>query len=212
MPKLIDRTGARYGRLLVLEFAGRNEKKHPIWRCQCDCGSVIILKSHALTEGTESCGCLHKEVVRDTFKKHGASRSPEYVAWQAMKARCFNAKGNAYRHYGARGVTVCERWKNSFENFFDDMGPRPSAQHSLDRFPNNDGNYEPGNCRWATKKEQDFNKRSTVILDCGGVPMTTLEASARFGVPIKRINERRSEGWPDELAATTPVNQAFRRA
>ena len=130
------------------------------WRCQCDCGKeCLVVPKHLVTANTSSCGCL-RERIRPLLKsrlKHGMSHLPEYTCWRNMIKRCCDAQGQQFPNYGGRGITVCSRWME-FENFYADMGSRPSGDYSLDRI-NNDGNYEPDNCRWATRIEQNRNQR-----------------------------------------------------
>ena len=159
---LIDLTGRRFGRWYVVELS-RIENQRTYWRVACDCGNEGSVRSDVLRRGySTSCGCIIAEGT--PRRTHGQAawkrgeRTVEYTAWIMMIQRCTNPKTRGYHRYGGRGITVCERWRNSFEAFLADMGPRPSSGHSLDRWPNNDGNYEPGNCRWATKKEQDDNR------------------------------------------------------
>lgn len=149
--------GVKFNRMTVL---GRDDdaKGRVRWMCQCDCGATKSVAACELKAGkTKSCGCFDLE--RKTFDtiKHGYNRTPTYVSWSAMWARCTNSKLKSYKNYGGRGISVCERWKD-FQNFLDDMGARPDGK-SLDRYPDNDGNYEPNNCRWATAKEQRANQR-----------------------------------------------------
>lgn len=125
--------------------------------CKCACGnSTLVRRSNLLSGRTRSCGCFRKGRPRS----HGMSYSVEWRTWHNMRQRCYNQKNKSYQFYGGRGIVVCERWLESFENFFEDMGFRPGAKYSIDRI-NNDGNYEPSNCRWATAYEQNANKQNS---------------------------------------------------
>jgi len=162
-PKL-DLAGRRFGRLTVIEWVGRTTTRHSLWRCACLCGQEIVARRGNLLAGfTRSCGCLRSERTAIGSTKHGHAKqdqkSPEYQSWHAMRARCAakpGRKNRRYRDYVARGIKVCQRWK-SFKNFLADMGPRPPGM-TLDR-KNNEGNYTPRNCRWATHSEQVRNRR-----------------------------------------------------
>lgn len=167
-------TGERFNRLTVLgdrePFVRRDGRRTAIWRCRCDCGNEVDVRAYSLKVGkTKSCGCLNDEqrVITGRAKAtHGATtgraETREYVAWKAMIQRCEYAGASSYPQYGGRGIRVCEAWRRSFEKFFADMGPKPSAIHSMDRIDST-GNYEPGNCRWATRTEQNRNRASAVL-------------------------------------------------
>lgn len=139
-------------------------------------------------------------------KSHGKTGSPEYRAWCHMKTRCTLKTVYNYENYGGRGIKVCERWFNSFENFLTDMGPRPSPQHSIDRYPNKDGDYEPENCRWATAKEQSRNLRSNKIIEYNGVSASISEIAESVGVNPFVIYRRLRRGWSVKEAIETPVD------
>ena len=163
MSALIDLTGQRFERLLVLERGENNARGHSRWVCRCDCGRTKLVWATDLRGGrSRSCGCLRVELVRASYTTHGhtwaGGETAEYRAWAHMRDRCYNPRRKDYRHYGGRGITVCPRWRESFQAFFDDMGPKPSPDLTLDR-KDNDGNYEPGNVRWATRSQQNSNQR-----------------------------------------------------
>jgi hypothetical protein len=157
-PRLRDLTGQRFGRWTVLVLhPERYRRYHVLWRCRCDCGAERVVRADHLGQGTSrSCGCLCREICQKRLTTHGLYYSRAHRIWAGMLARCRNPNLRAYCWYGERGITVCEDW-HSFENFYADMGDPPPGL-TLDRV-NNDGNYEPGNCRWTTRTEQARNQR-----------------------------------------------------
>lgn len=155
-----DLSGQRFGRLLVLDWSSDNGNERR-WNCKCDCGRILPVLASSLVrknKASRSCGCISKEVQQSRMFKHGLARSPEYVAWAGAKSRCFNSRNPEWKRYGKRGVTMCFEWVESFEKFYKHIGPRPLPKLTLERI-NNDGNYEPGNVCWATRKQQAQNMR-----------------------------------------------------
>lgn len=164
--------GQKFGRLLVIKRIGISKYGKIIWECLCDCGNTTHVISYHLKIGKiVSCGCVHKEMLIKRNLKHGQSclgkHTAEFQIWQNMKSRCLNPLNNHFKRYGDRGIKVCDRWLNSFENFFSDMGNRPSKIHTIDRI-NNDGNYEPDNCKWSTPAQQTRNTSRNRWFEYGG--------------------------------------------
>lgn len=208
-----DLTSQRFGRLVVLNRAATVGKRTQ-WHCGCDCGNKIIaIASHLRSGHTQSCGCLKIETTINRSTKHGAKRriktSPEYESWRGAKARCFRTTYRRYADWGGRGITMCEEWKNDFTAFLRDMGPCPEGR-SIDRI-DNDGNYEPGNCRWATRSEQVRNSRPrkkgyTKFQPCRrfieheGRSLSVRDWAKELGIPYGRLQTRIFRGWPIEKA------------
>ena len=143
--------------------------------------------------------------MRATKEKHGMWGTPEYRSWDAMLQRCYNHQHRSWANYGGRGITVCERWRNSFEAFYADMGNKPTLQHTIDRYPEKSGNYEPGNCRWATRKEQQRNTRTNHLLTFRGETLTMAEWAERLGFGDWIIESRLRRGWTIEKTLTLPL-------
>ena len=170
MGKRIDLKGKRFNRLLVIAYAetiGNERRKAAIWQCQCDCGNSTTARAGDLMSGkTQSCGCFGKERRLESLMSHGMSHTSTYNSWKAMKKRCNNPNGIDYKYYGGRGIKVCSRWKKSFINFLADMGEKP-GDLTLERIDNN-GDYCPENCNWATRKEQNRDQRTNRMITYGG--------------------------------------------
>lgn len=198
-PRRTDLCGVRVGRLTVLEFAGVNKYRNAYWRCVCDCGEENVVLHSSLSRGrTKSCGCL----LGKHIKTHGMSGLPEYRLWKNMIARCRYVDIKRYSSYAGRGIRVADEW-NDFEKFYADMGPRPSPAYSLERL-NNDGNYEPGNVVWATRKEQVNNTTRSRRIEVLGETMTVAQASEKYCVPSHRILSRLNRGWDPDKAVFVP--------
>ncbi len=202
-----DLTGKRFGRLLVTGFAGRGSKKVLIWNCRCDCGTECTAYGYILKRGAKrSCGCLGSEVTSKRSKTHGMTDSPTYKSWRSMIRRCEAPGDIGYPRYGGRGISVCDRWRASFQAFLDDMGERPSKSYQIERIDNDD-NYTPDNCRWATRKEQARNRRSQTILTFNGESLCVSEWAERMGVHRGRLQNRINLGWPAERILTEPIRR-----
>ncbi len=202
-----DLLGQRFGRLIV-DRALSVDRGDTRWACTCDCGRATESAGRHLVSGNKkSCGCLQIEAGAKT-RRHGHSAdgkiSPTYRSWVAMKDRCARPTNPDYANYGGRGIVVCDRWL-TFEEFLADMGERPKGT-TLDRFPDRDGNYEPGNCRWATITQQNRNTRSNRTITVNGVAMTVAEAAEHFGIASGTIFHRLRAGWSQTDAATRPVH------
>ena len=192
-------TGKTYNRWTIL---GRLTNKYCRCICACECGVVKEVCAHSLFTGvSKSCGCYDREVLTKRNTSHGMNRTPVYKAWQHMKERCYDLKNSEYHRYGGRGIMVCSRWQDSFENFFEDMGDKPSKEHSLDRI-NVNGNYEPENCRWATIEQQANNKEQSIKYEFRGEILTMKQISRIIGIPYTTLITRRNKGWDFERIVT----------
>jgi len=196
-----DLAGRIFTRLKVLYHVGA-----PGWKCQCVCGKEVNATRCDLLRGrAKSCGCYRIDKLREQATTHALSKIPEYRIWAGMIERCCRTTNPSYRHYGGRGICIYEGWRNDFKAFFECLGPRPSPRHSLDRYPNNNGNYEPGNVRWATPEQQGRNKRNNVVFQIDGQSMTAEEVSSRLGFSRSTsLLYRLRNGWSVEDAITIP--------
>lgn len=204
---LITLTGKIFGWLTVLRREGSlpargSQRAKPTWRCVCTCGKEIVVRGDHLRRGSKKSCALDGHFFRQPLNEVSEA---ERRIWNGMLQRCYNPKNvPVYKHYGGAGVRVCREWKNNFQQFLSDMGPRPSPKHSIDRYPNPHGNYEPTNCRWATAREQALNKRATAKVFWEGRMMTVNEFAAKIGVRPPMIRRRLKAGWTVEDALTTP--------
>lgn len=215
MKKAQNLIGMIFGRLTVIRRSDDGIR----WHCQCACGNTNDSISGNLRYGkSKSCGCLQRELAANLCRKskythgHAAGKKPtrEYRTWVTMNQRCYNESSPDYPNYGGRGITVCERWRESFQNFLDDMGNRPAGK-SLDRFPNKNGNYEPSNCRWATHLQQNWNRRTNIYVTYMGETLCLAEMCEKHKKTYQTIVSRLRRGWNIELAMTKPVAK-YKRA
>ena len=196
MPARIDLTGKQFGRLHVQGYAGLFKGK-AFWTCRCECGKNACVAGQLLRSGkTTSCGCYRAELMRKTKRKHGMSNTVEWHTYYRMLDRCYNTKNARFSSYGGRGIEVCSDWRHSFSNFYRDMGERPDGC-SLDRIDVN-GNYEPGNCRWATSRQQAQNKTTNINLSNQGETKCLAEWARQFEVPLLTAYCRLQRGLPFE--------------
>lgn len=204
-PRYEDISGKRFGRAVAIEYMGLDEsKKRSLWKCVCDCGEEFICRKDSLKRGSiQSCGCLGKERRLEANTKHGMHNTKIYKVWTSMLQRCENPNEKAYENYGGRGIKVHPKW-HSFEGFWEDMKSGYSEGLSLDRI-DVDGDYEPGNVRWATRFEQQNNIRANVHVVIDGEEMTVGEASQRFGIDSNVIRSRLRLNWSHEEAVKIPV-------
>lgn len=198
-----DLSGRKFERLTVVSISHVDKHKNWHWNCRCECGKETVVNGSSLRSGsTKSCGCLVGELTVKRNTKHGRCKTKEHSIWISMKQRFLNEKSKSFKNYGGRGIKVCERWLK-FENFFADMGEKPHGK-TLERI-DNDGNYEPENCRWATYTEQERNKRNTLTLTIDGETKTFMEWVEEFQVPVARVWYRIFRaGWDAKRAFTTP--------
>lgn len=203
-----DLTGQRFGRLTVLhrgeDQVDPSGKRHTTWVCQCDCGNQSTVITDALLRGrTKSCGCWRKQYLSQSKSTHAESDSPLYGVWCNIKQRCLCPTCHAYPYYGGRGITVCEEWRNSFEVFRDwayANGYRSGL--TIDRI-NVNGNYEPDNCTWVTRRAQANNRRSNVLLTYNGETHNLMEWAEKLHKNYKTLHTRLSVGWSVERILTT---------
>lgn len=219
--------GQRFGRLTGLKYIPSSIKtntRQAYVICQCDCGRMATVPTHSLPTGhASSCGCVQKERVRQTGfanTTHGMSKTSEYSTWTEMKSRCYNQNDKQFTQWGGRGITVCQRWRNSFTHFINDMGLRPNGL-SLERIDNDKGywcgncndciaNHQLPNCKWATVKEQANNRRSNRHMTMNGRTQSVAAWSDEIGISRSLLQWRLNHGWSDIRSLTTPVRAQHR--
>lgn len=198
-----DLTGQRFGDLLAIKPIGRAKNRNILWKCLCTCGEFLNVTQSSLTRGQRSCLLCAVSRRSEKVVTHGMSKTSTYKSWCGMIERCENVNNTRYQAYGGRGISLCERWRSSFENFLEDMGERPPGT-SIDRIDNN-GDYEPGNCRWATVKEQSLNRRSNKLITFQGVTKHLSAWAEETGLSADIISYRIKQGWDIDIALTAPA-------
>lgn len=211
MGRFIDITGNRYGRLTVIQRCGTSSDNRPQWLCKCDCGNSVVVRGYLLKNNkTKSCGCYHREQARAQGKskaKHNLSSTRLYNIWKDMQNRCYSEKHKSYKHYGGRGIKVCDEWLTDFELFYNwAINSGYSDSLTIDRIDVN-GNYEPGNCKWATYKEQANNTRKNHYITYNGETKTLTQWAEYLNIKPKTLSARINDyKWPIEKALTEELN------
>jgi hypothetical protein len=200
MGKENDLRGKKFGRVCAVEKLHKNHNRKTMWRCLCECGvEFICIGSNLVSGTTKSCGCFKLQRIKESKFKHGCNQSnPTYLSWHAMKMRCKKRES-----YILKGISVCDRWINSFENFLEDVGDRP-RNTTLDRI-NNNGNYEPNNCRWASPKTQRRNSDAIREITVDNETMIVTDWAAKLGTNAAAIIKRINRGWSERDAVLRPV-------
>lgn len=200
--------GEVFGKWTVIEVSSGRSRL-----CRCECGNERIVNAGSLVNGKSKSCCGRPAKRKRDFGRFlpgpGKRPTPTYSSWLAMRNRCQNPEHEAYHNYGGRGIVVCDRWE-SFDLFLADMGLRPGLEYSLDRFPDMNGNYEPGNCRWATSEEQHNNRRDSRPMTLDGKTMTIAQWARALGMSKITIGARLDDGWTDHEALTTPIDKTKR--
>lgn len=209
--KVKNLIGQKFGRLTVVELDKFNKRSGVYWVCECDCGNINTVRSDSLTSGnTKSCGCLASEqriINGKSNAKHGMKGSKIYNSWQAIKKRCYNKKYENYNRYGGRGIKVCDEWLNDFVSFYNwsiENGYKEDL--TIDRIDNN-GNYEPNNCRWVTTKIQNRNTSQNIIITFNNKTQCLTDWAKDLGMNRAVLNYRIKKGWSIEKAFTEPINK-----
>lgn len=205
-----DITGLKFNRLLVLKRVENNKNGQAMYLCKCDCGKTIITRGNAVQGGhSKSCGCLQKERVSKTFYKHGDSFERLYQIWADMNSRCVNNHYKYWHRYGGRGIKVCDEWKDEYLPFKEWAISNGYKENlTLDRV-NNNGNYEPSNCKWVTRKEQANNRYTNRFIEFNGEIKDMKQWSEAIGMGTKTLEYRLDHGWTVEDALTKPIDKRY---
>jgi hypothetical protein len=202
----LDLTGRQFGSLKAIHPTDTRSRGQVVWMCKCRCGNSALVPSYKLTSAhTKSCGCYRSDLATAKNTTHGDYRSPEHRSWQSMKSRCLNPKSTQYKWYGGRGISVCDKWL-TYEGFLADMGRKP-AGYELDRIDNN-GHYEPANCRWASHRDQSRNKSDNVMITWRGQTRCMSDWAESLGVDNAALWARvRKLGWSWDRALSEPIHK-----
>lgn len=202
-----DFSGQEFGHLTAIAPAHSDGKKRS-WEYRCRCGQIVTKVGADVTKevkrgGTPNCGCLTRQLMSEKLRRHGMSSHPAFAVWRSMLDRCRLPSHRAWKNYGGRGICVCQRWQDGFENFWADMGPTYQRGLSLDR-RSNDGPYSPENCRWVNHKQQANNQRRNVIISTPDGDMTVAQASQKYGIGATTIFYRIAHRWPVDKLLINP--------
>lgn len=212
--KLIPMIGVTFNRLTVLERVANNNERKAMYLCSCSCGKQTTTLGKELRNGrTKSCGCYGREVRHASVTTHGCASTKTYQIWRGIIDRCHNPNSHAYKWYGTKGIIVCKKWRDDFSTFLADMGERPDGM-TIDRIKNHLG-YAPGNCRWATRKQQANNKQNNVLFTCHGKSQTASQWADEIGIKrstlyarlhSKRMTIERALSFKDRVVAKATLN------
>jgi hypothetical protein len=208
MKILTDLLGEKFGRLDVIEQAGRERWGNTLWLCRCKCGNVtMVTGSHLRSGNTQSCGCLNNEIITKHGHRTKNEKSKTYESWAKIIQRCTNTNNKDYHRYGGRGITICAGWLESFENFLKDMGKSPTKDHSINRIDNDKGYYKE-NCEWATSEKQARNRRNNLFVTHDGNTRLLIELCEEYNMPYRVVWERIYKlDWSTEKSLTTPTRE-----
>jgi hypothetical protein len=210
MSRFIDLTGRKFGDWTIIRLSHFDKFRQARWQCRCVCGAERPVTAATLLRGASTgCGCSADKRFSERTKTHGMTDKTEHRIWKMMKSRCSNQNYTDYKNYGGRGITVCDEWNNSFEQFYADMGPRPSMKHTLDRIDNSKG-YSPDNCKWSTRSEQNRNHRRNRLLTYGAETMNVIDWARKLGITQQAL-QFRLKNWPADRALSEPANTRQKR-